>query len=377
MLFFMKMRRTGVADLPLHGGKVPPWLFSRMRRLARAIVKVIVVEYGRAELLRRLSDPYWFQALGCVLGYDWHSSGVTTVVTAALREALTPEEHGVALCGGKGKKALKTPKDIEEACEKLGLSESKARELKRSSFLAAKVDNAAVQDGHSVYHHVMVVTEEGDWGVIQQGMNPQAKTARRYHWLGLELKSFEEEPHAAIVAEVKVRDVLNLVARDSRGVRRCIVDLVKEPPSRVARLLSEASGYEPLDKWLYGSSNLRVKRVKYLKMPWRVNWKALEEAYRLQPSRFEGVLEIKGLGPSTLRGLALIADLVYGEEPSWEDPAKFSFAFGGKDGVPFPVRTKDMDVAAEFLEDAVRMAELSYREKMEALKRLKVILDAK
>ncbi len=369
------MRRVGVADLPLHGGHVPPWLFVRMRRLARAIVKVILIEFGSAELLRRLSDPYWFQALGCALGYDWHSSGVTTVVTAALREALDPNEHGVAVCGGKGKRGLKVPQEIDEVCEVFGLSEAKRRELKRASRLTAKVDSAALQDGFAIYHHAMIVTEEGQWAVIQQGMRADERVARRYHWLGEQVSDFTVEPHTAIVSDKVYSDVLNLVARESEGVRRCIVDLVKERPSKVAHLTAEISGYTTLDRWLGQEPSLSVKRIaRYLRMPWRINWKVLERAYNLQPSRFEEVLEVRGLGASTLRGLALVADLIYGEEPSWRDPAKYAFAFGGKDGVPYPVDTKAMDQAIETLEEAIRLAEISHRERLEAIRRLRQLL---
>jgi len=369
------MRKTGVADLPLHGGHVPPWLFIRMKKLARAIVKVIIVEWGRHELLRRLSDPYWFQALGCALGYDWHSSGVTTVVTAALREAVDPHEHGVAVCGGKGKKGLLTPKEVAKAGEMFGLSDSRIAELQRASKLAAKVDSAAIQDGFSIYHHAMIVTEDGAWAIIQQGMRPLEKVARRYHWLGEHVRRFDEEPHTAIVSEVIYGEVLNLVARDSREARRCIADLVREPPSKVARLLAEVSGYLTLDRWLGPAiESDKHRALKYLKMPWRVDWRALERAYQLQPSNFEEVLEVRGLGAATLRGLALVADLIYGEEPSWKDPAKYSFAFGGKDGVPYPVNAESMDKAIETLEEAIRLAEAGYREKLEALKRLRLLL---
>ena len=370
------MRRTGIADLPLHGGHVPPWLFSRMKKLARAIVKVIVVEFGTAELLKRLADPFWFQAFSCVLGHDWHSSGVTTVVTAALREALNPREHGVAVCGGKGKRALATPSEIERLSEEFSLPGTKVEELKRASFLAAKVDNAALQDGFSIYHHVMILDSAGRWTIIQQGMMPSLKLARRYHWLGENVRSFVEEPHSAIVSDVIGVETLNLVARESREARKCITELAAEGARRVSRLLAEIRGYATIDRWLgmRPESQRGERAVRYLRMPLRINWRALERAYELRPSRFEELLEIRGVGPSTIRALALIADLVYGEEPSWRDPAKYSFAFGGKDGVPYPVNVKDMDRAIETLEDAIRLAELGYREKMEALKRLRRLL---
>ena len=354
---------------------MPPWLFTRMKKLARAIVKVIIAEWGRRELLRRLSDPYWFQALGCVLGYDWHSSGVTTVVTAALREAVDPYEHGVAVCGGKGRKGLMTPREVARAGEIFDLSSSRIVELQRASKLTAKVDSAAIQDGFSIYHHVMIVTGDGAWAVIQQGMRASERVARRYHWLGERVRRFDEEPHTAIVSDAVYSEVLNLVSRDSREARLCICDLVREPPSKLARLLAEITGYLTLDKWLSPKAGSGGRRVlKYLKMPWRINWEALERAYQLQPSNFEEVLEVRGLGAATLRGLALVADLIYGEEPSWKDPAKYSFAFGGKDGVPYPVDAEGMDKAIETLEEAIKLAEAGYKEKLEALKRLRFLL---
>lgn len=344
-----------------------------MVRLARAIVKVIVLEYGRIELLRRLSDPYWFQALGNVLGFDWHSSGVTTVVTGALREALGGEELGVVVCGGKGRKALETPREVVAAAEKLGLPEFKIRELVRASRLTAKVDNAALQDGYTIYHHAMVVTEEGAWAVIQQGMNEGVKLARRYHWLSEGLESFVREPHAAIVGERREEAVLNMVALESEGARKASVDLAKEGPRRVARLLAEAQGMATLDAWLGGGAP--TPRVKYLRMPWRVNWDALKRAYEIQPSSYEELLLVRGIGPSTVRALALISSLIYGEEVSWRDPVKYSFAFGGKDGVPYPVRIDEMERAIALLEESIRMAEVGERERLEALRRLRIFVD--
>ena len=364
-----------IAELPLHSGKAPQWLVSRMIKLSKAIVKLLIEEYGKEEFLRRIADPYWFQAFGCVLGYDWHSSGVTTVVTGVLKTALEQEDLGIAICGGKGKKALATPLEIEIISEKYGFSESKIRELKRASFLAAKVDNSALQDGYSLYHHAIFITEDGSWSVVQQGMNPETKYARRYHWLKEDLRSFVVEPHKAIVGK-KERAVLNMVAKESEEVRNISVDLVREDPRKLASLFSRISGWETLDTWIGTHIGYRVRNIsKYLRMPWRVNWRALKEAYEMQPTNYEELISIKGLGPSTIRALALISSLVYGKEPSWKDPVKYSFAFGGKDGVPFPVRIKDMDRAIELLEESIKMAEIGEREKLKALKRLGILIE--
>ncbi len=338
-----------------------------MVKLARALVSVVTSEYGSEELVARLADPFWFQALGCVLGFDWHSSGLTTVVTAALREAIDPAEHGVAVCGGKGKASLRAPADIEEACRKMGVMEL-AGELTRASRLAAKVDNACVQDGYQLYHHAFVFAESGLWTVVQQGMSPADKTARRYHWLSARLRSFTEEPHTAIVAEKVRKSVLDMTAGESEGARRASLDLAREGPRRVARLIDELiGGQKTLLKWIPGGE----AGASYLKMPWSINWRALEEAYQLQPSRYEELIEIRGIGPATVRGLALIAELVYGEKASWRDPAKFSFAFGGKDGVPFPVDRRALDEAIDFLTTALERADAKKREKLDALKRLR------
>ncbi|RLG51528.1 MAG: DUF763 domain-containing protein [Thermoproteota archaeon] len=361
------MSLTGIADLPLHDGWVPRWLFSRMVKLARALVSAVISEYGGEELVSRLADPFWFQALGCVLGFDWHSSGLTTVVTAALREAVSPTEHRVAVCGGKGKASLRAPSEIEEACREMRV-EHLTGELTRASRLAAKVDNACVQDGYQLYHHAFVFTESGLWAVVQQGMSPADRTARRYHWLSAKVRSFTDEPHTAIVAERVRSRVLDMTAHESEGARKASLDLVKEGPRRLARLIDEAAkGQKTLLRWIPAGSS----EVSYLKMPWSINWRALEEAYQLQPSRYEELVEIRGVGPATVRGLALIAELIYGERASWRDPARFSFAFGGKDGVPFPVDRKALDEAIEFLTTALERADVRGREKLDALKRLR------
>ena len=372
------MRRTGVADLPLHTGGVPRWLMKRMIRLADAIAILIVEEHGPREFVRRLADPFWFQALGCVLGFDWHSSGITTVLTAVLRQAVRPEEHGLAVCGGKGKRSLATPQDIAVACEKLGLGERAREELTYASRMCAKVDNAAVQDGYTLYHHALFVAEDGTWAVVQQGMCPADRTARRYHWLSERLGDggFVVEPHAGIASDVLRSRVLDMTARESEGCRRASVDLAKEGPDRVRRLLRSLRPrwQETLCRWLPGGSagqpDLQVE-VAYLRMPLTANWDALARAYELQPRDYEELLAIRGLGPATVRALALIADLVYGEEPCWRDPARFSFAFGGKDGVPYPVNRSLMDKAIAILEDAIERARLGREEKLKALKRLR------
>jgi hypothetical protein len=372
------MQRTGVAKLPLHNGKAPKWLVVRMRKLAKEIVTIIVDEYGTGEFLRRISDPFWFQALGCVLGYDWHSSGVTTVVTGVLKQAVIPEEHGVAVCGGKGKISRQTPLEIGQVGEKFGFSTNKIESLQYASRISAKVDNVAIQAGYQLYHHAFFVDEDGRWAVIQQGMCPQDRTARRYHWLSENISNFVVEPHNAIVGDACRQIALDMTAKESEGCRKASVDLACEPPRKLMRLvMSIRPAYQKsLEDWLPETAQTAWTdyKIDVLSMPANINWKALQEVYELQPRNYEELLGFKGVGAATVRGLALIAELIYGEKPSWKDPVKYSFAYGGKDGVPYPVDRRAMDESIQILRRAVEDAKLGDREKLNALNRLRVFV---
>jgi len=372
------MQRTGVAKLPLHYGKAPRWLVVRMQKLAKEIVTIIVDEYGSGEFLKRLSDPFWFQALGCVLGYDWHSSGVTTVVTGVLKQAVVPEEHGVAVCGGKGKVSRQTPLEIERLGEEFGFSDAKIEDLRYASKMSAKVDNTAIQAGYQLYHHAFFVDERGKWTVIQQGMCPQDRTARRYHWLSDIVKNFVMEPHNAIVGEAKREIALDMTAKESEGCRKASVDLACEPPKKVMRLImSVRPAYQKsLEDWLPQTAQNQWKEypIDVLSMPANINWKALQQVYEFKPKNYEELLGFKGVGAATVRGLALIAELIYGEKPSWKDPVKYSFAYGGKDGVPYPVDRKAMDESIQILKRAVEDAKVGDAEKLKALNRLRVFI---
>jgi len=372
------MQRTGVAKLPLHYGKAPRWLVVRMQKLAKEIVTIIVDEYGSGEFLKRLSDPFWFQALGCVLGYDWHSSGVTTVVTGVLKQAVVPEEHGVAVCGGKGKVSRQTPLEIERLGEEFGFSDAKIEDLRYASKMSAKVDNTAIQAGYQLYHHAFFVDERGKWTVIQQGMCPQDRTARRYHWLSDIVKNFVVEPHNAIVGEAKREIALDMTAKESEGCRKASVDLACEPPKKVMRLImSVRPAYQKsLEDWLPQTAQNQWKEypIDVLSMPANINWKALQQVYEFKPKNYEELLGFKGVGAATVRGLALIAELIYGEKPSWKDPVKYSFAYGGKDGVPYPVDRKAMDESIQILKRAVEDAKVGDAEKLKALNRLRVFI---
>lgn len=369
------MCRTGFARLPLHYGKAPRWLVVRMQKLAKEIVTVIVDDYGTDDFLGRISDPFWFQALGCVLGYDWHSSGVTTVVTGVLKHAAVPEEHGIAVCGGKGKSSMQAPLEIQNVSEKFGFSNSRTEALCYASKISAKVDNAAIQAGYQLYHHTFFVAEDGKWAVIQQGMCPQDRTARRYHWLSENAENFVEEPHNAIVGDVKREVALDMTSKESENCRKASVDIVKEPPEKIMRMIvpMKSAFQKSLEEWLPKTA-VKKLQIDSLFMPTNINWKALKEVYEFQPDNYEELLGFKGVGPATIRGLALIAELIYGEKPSWKDPVKYSFAYGGKDGVPYPVNRRAMDQSIQILKQAIQEAKVGDKEKMMSLQRLRVFI---
>ncbi len=373
------MYRAGIANLPLHGGKAPSWLTIRMKKLAKEIADIMIEEHGTDVFIQRLSDPYWFQALGCVLAYDWHSSGVTTVVTGILKGAISPEQHGIAVCGGKGKTSKKTPGDIEAAGETFGFSEQTIQNLTYDSKMTAKIDNAAVQAGYQLYHHAFLVTAEGKWAVIQQGMSDEDRSARRYHWLSSNLSDFVVEPHNAVVGNIKRPAVLNMVAKESDAARKASVDLAKEPTRKLIKLIQSTA--KPLEQtslqaWLPKTDDPWQQTITSLNMPRNINWDTLSRLYEFQPQNYEELLAVKGVGPATVRGLALVAELVYGEKPSWQDPVKFSFAFGGKDGVPYPVDRKAMDESIGILRQSVEKARLGEKEKLRSLQGLRRFVPA-
>ncbi len=362
------MHKTGVTELSLHGGKAPRWLFNRMVKLADVIIAIIVEEHGTKELIQRLSDPYFFQALSCVLGFDWHSSGTTTVTCSALKLAMKPQEHGIAAAGGKGSTSRKTPIEIPQIGNLFNLPDPKTDSIKYASRMSAKVDNTAIQAGYQLYHHSIFITENGDWTVIQQGMNSQVRKARRYHWLSGTFKTFVDEPHTAIVGETVHEQVLDMTAKQSEECRKISTDLVRDNPIHLKPLLSDKPlNQETLLKWLPEGEAPPPKHLNLLRS---VNWSALMRAYQSQPKNYEELISIKGIGPSTVKALAMICGLIYGKPPSWKDPVKFSFAFGGKDGIPYPVNRKSMDEATNFLRKVVDESKIETKEKTKALKRL-------
>jgi hypothetical protein len=347
-----------------------------MQKLAREMVTIIIDEYGSEEFLKRVSDPFWFQALGCALGYDWHSSGVTTVLTAVLKRAISPEQHGIAVCGGKGKFSRLVPEEIQTAGEKFGFSADSIQSLRYASRMSAKVDNTAIQAGYQLYHHAFFVAEDKKWAVVQQGMCAQDRSARRYHWLSEKLEEFVVEPHSAIVGNAKRQSVLDMTARESEGCRKASVDLTKEPTEKLMRLIVSVRPHlqKSLSEWLPAIGETRRNKEllpDVLCMPWNINWKAMKQVYEFQAGNYEELLAFKGVGPATVRGLALIAELLYGEKPSWKDPVKYSFAYGGKDGVPYPVNREAMDESIHVLRQSVQEARIGSTEKLQCLQRLR------
>lgn len=367
------LRKTGVASLPLHYGRAPRWLLSRMIRLADAIATIIIDEYGQDEFLQRISDTFWFQALGCVLGFDWHSSGVTTVLTYVLKKAVRPDMHGVAVCGGKGKASLRTPSEIRLVGERFGFSISDIDQLEYSSKMSAKVDNTAIQAGYPLYHHAFFLSEEGKWAVVQQGMSVEDRTARRYHWISDSVnQDFVNEPHEAIVGDTKRGVVLDMTAKESVECRKTSLDICKENPLKVKRLFESIrpARQSTLQHWIQQSESRGLHDIRVLSMPRRVNWNTLREVYEFQPSSYEELLSIRGVGPATVRGLTLVSEIIYGKPPSWRDPVKFSFAYGGKDGVPRPVDREAMDQSIELLKESIQKARVDEKTKLRSLKKL-------
>ncbi|HEY82149.1 MAG TPA: DUF763 domain-containing protein [Dehalococcoidia bacterium] len=355
--------RTGIAHLPLHYGKAPPWLFRRMVKLAREITLAIVIDFGPEEMLRRLSHPYWFQAFGCILGFDWHSSGVTTTLCGALKEAIKGLERDLHLfvAGGKGKTSRQTPTEIENWAERTSLNPAP---LVYASRMSAKVDSSAVQDGYQLYHHTFLFTSKGAWAVIQQGMNETNRYARRYHWLGEALSSFVNEPHSAVLSEAR-GEALNLVAGESDPARTTITEIAtEEKPEKTLAHLKKLKSLNLPPRHQILASDLHPDSLI----------KILLSTYERQPQDFEQLLGLSGVGAKTIRALSLISELVYGVAPSYRDPARYSFAHGGKDGIPYPVDRKTYDQSIELLSQAINKAKLGLSEKKEALGRLNRVM---
>ena len=355
------MKRSGIADLPLHGGRIPPWLAMRMVTLGTAIAESVLYHYGRSALLARLSDPFWFQALGSVMGMDWHSSGITTSVMGALKKGLNPRAHelGVFICGGRGKQSRHTPRELQEIAQRTSLD---GDALVRTSRLTARIDNNAVADGFQIYLHSFVLTADGEWAIVQQGMNEDSRLARRYHWHSATVRDFTADPHSAIVGQ-HAGTIMNLVDREARPAQDALLTIAREDPS----------------KTLY--------QVRRLRMPVHhdvrrddVNEKRLGAVLALAHERdlrdFASFLLLEQLGPRTLQSLALVAEIVHGAPTRFDDPARFAFAHGGKDGHPFPVPLKVYDESIAVLRRALDAAKLGRSDKLDGMSRLDTFVRA-
>ena len=350
--------KSGHADLPLHYGKVPSWLAERMSRLGGAIAEAVVTEYGKSALLSRLSDPFWFQSLGCVLGMDWHSSGITTSVMGALKKSvnLRSRELGIHICGGRGKHSLKTPAEITVIANRIGLP---GDQLIKASRLSARVDNNAIQDGFQLYLHSFVLSDEGEWAVIQQGMNTDHKMARRYHWHSPGVKSFTETPHQFIYG-INRGQILNLTDKAAHDTKTGMINILKAEPTHI------------------------LKEMKILRMPAHhdvraedINLKRLGSvlalAQNMEINNIEELLLLEGAGPRTIQSLTLVSEIIHGTASRFDDPARFSFAHGGKDGHPFPVPLKIYDESIEILETVLNKAKIGFNDKNIALKNLSTV----
>lgn len=366
--------RTGIATIPLDYGKCPRWLFERMKKLLRAIVIVVIEEFGVEEFLKRLSDPVWFQSLACVAGWDWNSSGSGPVTLAALKEGLRglEKELGIFICGGKGKTSRKTPGQIQNWGEILGFSKEEIEKLVYASKICAKVDSCLIQAGFQIYHHNFIFTKDGKYTVVQQGMNIELQKARRYHWLSFKIKDFTEEPHSGIVTDIKLKP-LNLVAKESRKNKEISTELVREEPKtflKDIKLILEKSDSLIKQKRLPGFCEMELKNVEFhwhpiLKEKFDLERlkKIIERAHFFKPKTFEELLMTEGVGPKTVRALSLVSEVIYGAKASFEDPARYSFSVGGKDGTPYFVERETYDKLIKVVEKAIEKAKISQREK--------------
>ena len=355
------MKRSGVADLPLHGGRVPPWLAARMVLLGTAISESVVEHYGRAALLSRLSDPFWFQALGSVMGMDWHSSGITTSVIGALKKGLNPRARdlGVHVCGGRGRQSRATPDELRGVASRTGLD---GERLVRTSRLTARIDNNAIDDGFQIYLHGFVVTADGDWAVVQQGMNGGSRLARRYHWHSAAVRDFTADPHTAIVGE-HAGVIRNLVDRRAGPAQEALLRITREDP---AKTLAEARHLVMPAHHDVRAEDVNARRLGAV----------LALAHERDLRDFASLLLVEQLGPRTLQSLALIAEVVHGTPTRFDDPARFSFAHGGKDGHPFPVPLTVYDESLSVLRRALDSARLGRSEKLDGMSRLDALTRA-
>lgn len=379
------MQRKGIVNLPLHTDHTPRWLWTRMVKLSGAITEVILEEYGHQEFLERISNPYWFQAFSCVIGFDWHSSGTTTTTCGALRASLNAQDHGIVVLGGKGKNSLKTPSQLMKMSDTFNLSDKTTDYLVRSSKLSAKIDNSCIQDTYSLYQHNFFLTESGGWAVVQQGMNLNNKYARRYHWMSTDLDDFLSSPHTAIECDKKEKNTLDMSSKDSKEVQDISVDLINDNPEHLRTYFKRKNPKQTLLTDYFDFSNQENDPTSFNNQPKFTmpshhpvldmdlsdrEFEVLKNAYEIQPEDYKELISLKGIGPKKIRALALISDLVYGKKASWEDPVKYSFAHGGKDGFPYPVDREVYDHSIQTIKESLDQAKLDNKDKYDAIKRL-------
>jgi hypothetical protein len=353
-----------------------------MINISSSITKIIIKEKGSVEFFRRISDPLWFQAFGSVLGFDWHSSGLTTVVTGVLKQSIKYDTHGISLSGGKGKNSTKPKFEIPKLAEKNhNLSTNKIKELVYASKMTAKVDSAAIQDGFHLYHHFILFDDSGNWTIIQQGLNKFNKMARRYHWISDETLNYINEPHTGIIGDKRVPNCLDMTSMKSAENRKVCVDIIKDRNSLKNSIykIMETNNSHNLDKWIYWNDSFFNNHssfdksnpiIEQYELPRRINWKVMDELYDTQPTKYEEIISQDGVGQSTVRALSLIAEIIFGTKASWSDPVKYTYAHGGKDGVPFPIARKTYDDSIKYLSEAIDGSEIEKKEKISSLKRL-------
>jgi uncharacterized protein len=349
------MKRSGLADLPLHGGRVPAWLAERMTKLGTAIVESILLHYGHAELLSRLSHPFWFQALGSVMGMDWHSSGITTSVLGALKRGLNPRaaELGLYVCGGRGKESRKTPDELRVLAERRGLD---GEALVRTSRLTAKIDNNCIADGFQIYLHSFIVAANSEWAVVQQGMNGVSGFARRYHWHSASVRDFVEGPHTGIVGEHQ-GTIMNLVDAQAGPAQKALLAIAHERPEATLQEIPHLTMPQHHD---VRAEDVDLKRLGAV----------LAVAYERDLRGFADLLLVENLGPRTLQTLAMVAEVIHGTPVRFSDPARYSFALGGKDRHPFPVPLKTYDESIGVLRRSLEVAKVDGGAKLEGFRRL-------
>jgi len=391
----------GIATFTLDYGKCPPWLFERMVKLGREIVQILIAEYGPEEFIKRIADPVWFQSLGKVLAFDWNASGLTTILTAALKEAIRGAERdlGIFICGGKGKTSLKTPDEIKNWGNRLALSTNTTKSLAYNSKMAAKVDSSLIQDGFQIYHHAFFFTRKGSWTVIQQGMNTVKQTARRYHWHSADILDLVNEPHTAIQSQTKIKRVLDMTSHNSEQNRKISTELVTRSSydaliKDIQILRKHSSSLSQMLKLQIGNPNavnargehvapeqltlLNLENTEFHTHPAitedfnksKYLEKILHQLCETRPQSYEDLLSQPGVGPKTIRALSLVSEVIYGAAPSYEDPARYSFAHGGKDATPYPVDIRTYDNTIEILKKAVNKTKLPFSEKRDIVGRL-------